>query len=191
MENASDWHQAPQNRSIRLGAMTLWRQVVKIWIGKSDFFYRLLWMVLPWKFQLRLAFAKPHGQKLLHHWPGHSPNSLCWSVGLSVCQSVGLSCVYFFGIFGILRVCGFCITTPAQSYATDAVVFAGLPTAPALHITAPAQPPQFMPVCVSGLVLVTMGDNLVRGPCKGLFLFRAHWNHCDSRSGWLGALGRG
>ena len=40
MENASDWHQAHQNRSIRLGAMTLWRQVVKIGMGKSHFLRR-------------------------------------------------------------------------------------------------------------------------------------------------------
>ena len=80
MENASDWHQAHQNRSIRLGAMTLRRQEVKIGMGKSDFFYHLLWMLLSWQFQL--AFAKHYGRGLLHQYPGHSPNlnliENCW-----------------------------------------------------------------------------------------------------------------
>ena len=42
-------------------------------MGKSDFF-NLLWMLLPWQFQLGLAFAKAYGQELLHHWPGLFPN---------------------------------------------------------------------------------------------------------------------
>ena len=29
-------------------------------------------MLLSWEFQL--AFSKPYGQRLLHQWPGHSPN---------------------------------------------------------------------------------------------------------------------
>ena len=51
-------------------------------LGKSDFFYHPLWMLLPWQFQLRLAFAKPYDGELLHHWPGRSPNlnliENCW-----------------------------------------------------------------------------------------------------------------
>ena len=38
LKNASDWHQAHQNWSICLGAMTLWRQETIIRIGKSYFF---------------------------------------------------------------------------------------------------------------------------------------------------------
>ena len=41
--------------------------------GKIRFFYYLLWMLLPWQLQLRLAFAKPFGYGLLHQWPGHTP----------------------------------------------------------------------------------------------------------------------
>ena len=47
---------------------------------------------------------------------------------------------------------GFCITAPAQLHETDVVVYTGPPTAPAPHITAPAQPHATMPVRVSGLV---------------------------------------
>ena len=66
-------------------------------------------------------------------------------VGLLVCRyvdlSVCLSRLCFFGVFGVLRSV-FCITAPAQLHVTDAVVFTALPTAPAHHITAPAQPPR-------------------------------------------------
>jgi hypothetical protein len=54
--------------------MTLQRQLAEIGMGKSDFFHPLLWLLLPWQFQLRLAFAKPYGHGLLHQWPGHTPN---------------------------------------------------------------------------------------------------------------------
>ena len=56
----------------------------------------------------------------------------------SVCQSVGRSVprLIFWHIAS-----GFFITAPAQSHANDAIVYTGLSTAPALHITAPAQHP--------------------------------------------------
>ena len=65
----------------------------------------------------------------------------------SVCQSVGRSVprLIFWRIAS-----GFFITAPAQSHANDAIVYTGLSTAPALHITAPAQHPLLMPV--TGLV---------------------------------------
>ena len=80
--------------------------------------------------------------------------SLCRSVGRSVgrsvvwslCRSVPPLRFWRFQHFAS----GFFITAPAQSYATDAVVYTGLPTAP--HITAPAKPPRLKPVRVSGLV---------------------------------------
>ena len=43
----------------------LQRQVVKLGMGKWK------WMLPPWQFQLRLAFAKHYCQRLLHQWPGH------------------------------------------------------------------------------------------------------------------------
>ena len=68
-------------------------------------------------------------------------------------ESLTTSCpgqpVHFFFLHFPSR---FFFTAPAQSSATNAVVYAVLPTAPALHFTAPAQPPQLMLVCVSGLV---------------------------------------
>ena len=83
--------------------------------------------------------------------------SVGWLVGRSVCRSVGRSVpplrFWRFRHFAS----SFFITAPAQSYATDAVVYTGLPTAPALHITAPAQHPRLQPVRVSGLVVL---------PCK-------------------------
>ena len=53
---------------------------------------------------------------------------------------------------------GLFITAPALSHATDAVVYTGPPTAPALHITAPAQHPRLQPVRVSGLVIKTISS---------------------------------
>ena len=46
------------------------------------------------------------------------------------------------------------VPAPALSHATDAVVYTGPPTAPALHISAPAQHPRLKLVRVSGLVFV-------------------------------------
>ena len=43
---------------------------------------------------------------------------------------------------------GFRITAPAQSHATVAVMYTASPTAPALQITAPAQPPRLMVSCI-------------------------------------------
>ena len=60
--------------------------------------------------------------------------SVCRSVGLSVCWSVGPA--FAFWHFAS----SFCITAPAQLHATDAVMCTAPPTAPAHHITAPAQP---------------------------------------------------
>ena len=77
-----------------------------------------------------------------------------WSVGRSVALalSVGWSVppLRFQRFWHFAS--GLFITAPALSHATDAVVYTGPPTAPALHITAPAQHPRLMPVCVSGLV---------------------------------------
>ena len=70
-------------------------------------------------------------------------------------ESLTTSCpgqpVHFFFLHFPSR---FFFTAPAQSSATNVVVYAVLPTAPALHFTAPAQPPRLMPVCVSGLVII-------------------------------------
>ena len=46
----------------------------------------------------------------------------------------------------------FGLTAPAQSHATDAILYTVLPSAPALHITTPAQTPQLLPFRVSSLV---------------------------------------
>ena len=79
--------------------------------------------------------------------------SLCRSVGQSVGLSVGRSVgpAFAFSAFSALSE-RFLLTAPAKLHTTDAVVYTGPPTAPALHITAPAQHPRLMPVCVSGLV---------------------------------------
>ena len=79
-------------------------------------------------------------------------DSISHCVSRSVCLSVGRSVprLLFWCFWCIAS--SFFITAPAQSNATEAVVFTALPTAPALHITAPAQPPRLKPVRVSGLV---------------------------------------
>ena len=75
--------------------------------------------------------------------------SLCRLVGLSVGWSVGPAFAFLaFWHFAS----GFFITAPAQLFVTDAVVYMGPPTAPAFHITAPAQDLRLMPVRVSGTV---------------------------------------
>ena len=69
---------------------------------------------------------------------------VCQSVGLSVCRSVPPLLFRRFWRFAS----GFCITAPAQWHVTDAVVYTALPTAPAHHITAPAQPPRLRVSCI-------------------------------------------
>ena len=71
--------------------------------------------------------------------------SHCQSVGPSVYLSVGLSVPrLLFWRFAS----GFYITVPAQSHVTDAAVYTAILTAPAHHITAPAQPLQLMVSCI-------------------------------------------
>ena len=79
-------------------------------------------------------------------------NSVSHCVSLSVCLSVGLSVPHFLFRRFWHFVSGFFITAPAQSNATEAAMYTALPTTPAFHINAPAQPPQLKPARVSGLV---------------------------------------
>ena len=120
------------------------------------------------------------------------------SVSLSVRWSVGRSPVCFFGILRAVFVAcyktykalcqslrrsigpaidfsafasGFCITAPAQWHVTDAVVYTALPTAPAHHITAPAQPPQLRVSCIR--------------PCFCCFSIYSHFQIKTARHFWL------
>jgi len=71
-------------------------------------------------------------------------DSISHCVGPSVCRSVPPLLFWRFRCFAS----GFSIAAPAQLHVTDAVVSTALPTAPALQISAPAEPPRLGLSCI-------------------------------------------